>query len=243
MRAPDQLTIEDINRYQLYLTENKKVSWSYFNQAVCAIRFFYLVSLQMKLDIRHIPYQKTGRKLPEILSREEIESLFNVTTNIKHRSILMTTYSAGLRVGEVLNLRASDIDSQRMVIRVEQAKGRQDRYVMLSEKLLPTLREYWERYKPRLWLFEGRCPNQQLHRRSVQKTFNKARAAAGINKKVTTHSLRHAFATHLLEDGTNIRVIQRLLGHKSLHSTEIYTHVAKNYLAETRSPMDLEGDR
>jgi site-specific recombinase XerD len=197
----------------------------------------------MEWNIKQVPYQRTGRKLPEILSREEVNALFNVTTNIKHLTILMIIYSGGLRVGEVVNLRVSDIDSQRMVIRVEQGKGCKDRYVMLSEKLLPVLNKYCEKYKPRHWLFPGQKSHQPLDRRSAQRIFKKSKEDAGITKKVTAHSLRHSFATHLLEDGANIRVIQRLLGHKSLNSTAKYTHVAKNDLAETHSPLDREDDR
>lgn len=243
MRPPDELTVEHINRYQLYLTEERKVSWSYFNQAVSAIRFFYLTSLKKNWNIKQIPYQKTGRSLPEVLSREEVGAILKATRNIKHLSILMTVYSGGLRVGEVVMLRVSDIDFERMVIRIEQGKGRKDRYVMLSKKLMAVLDEYVEKYKPSHWLFPGQKPGRPLGRRSAQRIFKRSKEAAGINKKVTAHSLRHSFATHLLEDGANIRVVQRLLGHRSLTTTAVYTHVAKDYLNETPSPLDSEGDR
>jgi site-specific recombinase XerD len=242
MRPPDELTVEDINRYQLYLTEERKVSWAYFNQAVSAIRFFYLASLKKNWNIKQIPYQKTGRRLPEVLSREEVDALFKVTTNIKHLSILMTVYSGGLRVGEVVQLRVSDIDVERMVIRIDQGKGRKDRYVMLSKKLVPVLNDYCGKYKPSYWLFPGQKPDRPLDRRSAQRVFKKSKEAAGINKNVTAHSLRHSFATHLLEDGANIRVVQRLLGHRSLNSTAVYTHVAKDYLSVAHSPLDREDD-
>jgi len=165
-----------------------------------------------------------------------------VLDNLKHRSLLSTTYAGGLRVSEAVSLRISDIDSQRMVLRIDQGKGRKDRYVMLSETLVGLLRVYWKAYRPRHWLFPGQIPGRPLTESSLQRTFGKAKEAVGITKHVTAHSLRHSFATHLLESGTNIRVIQRLLGHRSLRSTEVYTHVASNYLTETSSPLDaLDG--
>jgi site-specific recombinase XerD len=242
MRPPDELTLEDIHAYQLYLTRDCKVGWATFNQSVCAIRFFYGVTLEKDWDIQRIPYQKTGRKLPVVLSCEEVSKLFQVVTNLKHRAILMTAYAGGLRVSEVTHLRVRDVDGQRMMLRVEQGKGRQDRYVMLSHKLLAVLREYWTTYKTRHWLFAGQNPEQPLTRAAVHKFFHKARLKAGITKKVSVHGLRHSFATHLLESGINIRKIQLLLGHRSLRSTQIYTHVARDYLEDTPSPLDILPD-
>ncbi len=239
MRRPDELTLEDIHSYQLHLTRDQKVCWSSFNQSVCAIRFFYIVTLKKDWDIRHIPYQKTGRKLPVVLSCEEVAKLFQVVDNLKHRTMLMTAYAAGLRVSEVTHLRVSDVDGQRMMLRIEQSKGRQDRYVMLSHKLLAVLREYWKLEHPRHWLFEGQRREQPLTRSTVHKVFHKAKCKAGITKRVSVHGLRHSFATHLLESGVNIRKIQLLLGHRSLQSTQIYTHVAKDYLDHTPSPLDI----
>ncbi len=215
MRSPDELTLEDIHSYQLH-----DKGW----------------------DIQRIPYQKTGRKLPVVLSCEEVVKLFDVVENLKHRTILMTAYAAGLRVSEVTHLRVGDIDSQRMMLRVEQSKGRQDRYVMLSHKLLTVLREYWRTYRTEHWLFDGQIPQQPLTRSTVHKVFQKAKLKAGIIKNVSVHSLRHAFATHLLESGVNIRKIQLLLGHRSLQSTQIYTHVARDYLDDTPSPLDILPD-
>jgi len=243
MRSPDKLTCKDINRYQLYLIEERKVSLSYFNQIVAAIRFFYLTSLNKQWNVNQIPYQRTHRRLPEVLSRKEIDSLFNSVTNIKHLALLMTIYSAGLRVSEAVNLRISDIDSQRMVIRIEQGKGFKDRYVMLAKRLLPVLSKYKEKYKPSHWLFPGQDPSRHLNQRGTQAFFAKYKKAANISKSATVHSLRHSFATHLLEDGVNIRVIQGLLGHKSLSSTVIYTHVAKSDLVKVRSPLDRKHSR
>jgi site-specific recombinase XerD len=242
MRPPDELTLEDIHSYQLHLTRDRQVCWSSFNQSVGAIRFFYGVTLNRDWDIRRIPYQKTGRKLPVVLSGEEVLKLFQVVTNLKHRAILMTAYAGGLRVSEVIHLRVSDVDGQRMMLRVEQGKGRQDRYVMLSHKLLAVLREYWKTYKTRHWLFAGQNPEQPLTRAAVHKFFHKARLKAGITKKISVHGLRHSFATHLLESGVNIRKIQLLLGHRSLRSTQIYTHVARDYLEDTPSPLDILPD-
>jgi len=242
MRPPDELTLDDINNFQLHLTKERKVASSTFNIYVFAIRFFLLHTLKRDWQITAIPYQKTGRKLPEILAGAELRTLFKAVTNIKHRAILMATYSAGLRVSEVVHLQVSDIDSQRMVIRVDQGKARKDRYVPLSEALLPILRRYWKAARPAHWLFPGQIPSRPLTRSSVQRFFSKATTDAGISKKVTIHSLRHCFATHLLERGTDIVTIQRLLGHRSLRSTQLYTHVARNYVNQAGSPLDaLEG--
>lgn len=238
MRPPDELTAEHVKEYQLFLTKEKQVSWSTFNVHVCAIRFFYREVLRVEWDVEHIPYQKRGRRLPVVLSCEEVRALLDVTTNLKHRTLLMVIYSAGLRPSEAVHLQLADIDSGRMMIRVDQGKGRKDRYVMLSERLLLTLRRYWREYQPTLWLFPGQDPSCPLTRGSLEKLFTRAKKKAGIQKPVTPHSLRHSFATHLLERGVNIRVIQRLLGHRSLRSTEIYTHVAETYVRDTKSPLD-----
>lgn len=237
-RAPDQLTAEDVKQYQLYLTKDRRVAWSTFNVHVCAIRFFYRHVLRVAWNVEHIPYQRTGRRLPVVLSGEEVIALLNAATNLKHRAILMTLYAAGLRTGEAVHLRLEDIDSKRGMIRVNQGKGRKDRYVMLSEPLLGTLRDYWREKRPAPWLFPGQDPSRPLTRASVENLFARAREKAGIRKRVSPHSLRHSFATHLLERGVNIRVIQRLLGHRSLRSTEIYTHVAASYVQDTKSPLD-----
>ncbi len=238
MLPPDQLSMEHVKQYQLFLTRDRAVSHKTFNGHICAIRFFYQHVLDLGWSAERIPYQKTGKSLPIVLSREEVLALFEVVTNLKHRTILMALYSAGLRVSEALRLKAPDIDSERMMIRVHQGKGSKDRYVMLSEKLLATLRRYWREYRPEPWLFPGQDPSCHLTRDSVGQFFDRARKRAGIHKKASPHTLRHSFATHLLERGVNIRVIQRLLGHRSLRSTEIYTHVAETYIRDTISPLD-----
>ena len=235
----DEVIREDIEEYQRYLTRERKVSFSSFNQTTCALRFFYRECLgRTEWAVARLPYQRKRRTLPEILAPEEVVALFEACCNLKHRALLMTAYGGGLRLSETLALLPSDIDSKRMMIRVDQGKGRKDRYVMLSEDLLPVLREYWKRYRPARWLFEGKKRGEPLASSTAEKVFKHAALKAGIAKHVYFHSLRHAFATHLLEDGTNIRVIQALLGHRCLTTTQVYTHVAKTYVADTKSPLD-----
>ena len=239
---PAKVRLEDINQYQLYLTEERKVAPSTFNVHVFAIRFFFLITLKRPWKIKFVPYQKDRRKLPEIFNALELSILFKSISNIKHMTILMTIYSAGLRISEALHLKVSDIDSQRMVIRIDQGKGCKDRYVPLSETLLPILRAYWKHLRPSNWLFEGQNPQRPLGKETVQEVFRNQIKKVGITKKVTVHSLRHSFASHLLEHGVDIRTIQQLLGHKTLVSTMIYTHVAKNYVHQAGSPLDrIEG--
>ncbi len=237
MVPPDRLTPEHIRQYQLFLTRERHVSWTSFNQVVCALRFFYRQVLKKDWAVTQIPYQRTGHRLPEILSPQEVAALFQATPNLKHRALLMTMYAGGLRVAEVTHLRVTNIDSQRMVIRIEQGKGRKDRYVMLSPHLRTVLQQYWRAQRPTLLLFPG-PHGRPLTRESVNRFFHRARRRAKITKPVTPYSLRHACATHLLEGGTNIRVIQTLLGHRSLRTTQRYTHVATTFLQDTQSPLD-----
>lgn len=238
-RSPAEATPEDVNRYQYHLTRDKKISWSYFNGVVAALKFFFETTLKKGWNVHHIPYaRRTGRKLPVILSQEEVVQFFTAIPNVKHRAILMTIYATGLRVNEALHLKLVDIDSARMVVRVDQGKGRKDRYIMLSPVLLAILREYWKIARPKTWLFQHRYIDKPITSSAMRQVVRRARAAARLRKTVRTHSLRHAFATHLLERGVNIRVIQTLLGHRSLRSTEIYTHVSRTYLQDTKSPLD-----
>jgi len=241
-RSPDQLTPREIQDYQLYLTRERKVAWSTFNQAVYAMRFFYGVTLGREWAVTQIPYQRTGYRLPVVLSQEEVGRLFDAVENPKHRAILMTIYATGLRVSEAVHLRLEDIDSERMMVRIDQGKGRRDRYVMLSPRLVGVLREYWKLDRSRPWLFPGRDPRRPLTRTAVHKIFQKARRRARIVKRVSAHSLRHSFATHLLEAGVHLRKIQLLLGHRSLRTTQVYTHVARVDLEQTPSPLDLLPD-
>ncbi len=230
---------EDVEAYQRYLVTERKVGFSSFNQSTCALRFFYRECLG-KTDwiVARMPYQRKRRVLPEILSPEEVAAIFDACHNLKHKTLLMTSYSGGLRLGETLGLLPSDIDSTRMMIRIEQGKGRKDRYVMLSPTLLQELRGYWKAFRPVRWLFEGRTLGEPLSPSTAEKVFTSAAGRAGIRKGVSFHSLRHAFATHLLEGGTNIVVIQALLGHRSLVTTQVYTHVARSYVNATTSPLD-----
>lgn len=178
------------------------------------------------------------RKLPNVLSFEKIARIFKVIENEKHKTILFLVYSAGLRVGEVVKLRLEDIDSKRMLIHVVQGKGKKDRYTLLSELALIQLRKYYKLYKPEKWLFPGQVANEYLSERTVQRIFKDACFSAKINKTVSVHSLRHSFATHLLENGTDLRYIQELLGHSNTRTTEIYTHVTQKSLANIQSPLD-----
>ncbi len=173
-----------------------------------------------------------------VLSQEEVAKILSSVDNVKHRAILMLVYSAGLRVGEVVKLKIEDIDSQRMLIHIKGAKGRKDRYTMLSETALKVLREYWEEYRPQKWLFEGAKEGRYLSTRTVQAIFEQAKEKAGIKKDVSVHSLRHSFATYLLEGGTDLLYIQELLGHASSKTTEIYTHVSSKTLSKIKSPLD-----
>lgn len=235
---PGDLAVEDVNVYQHHLVR-RKISWSYFNQIVAGLRFFYEVTLKKEGVVKQIPYaRKTGRRLPVILSQEEVVRFITAIPYPKHRVVLMTIYATGLRISEVLSLRTSDIDSERMVIRVARGKGRKDRYTILSPVLLAILREYWKIDRPKTWLFQHRYFDKPITPNTMRTITKRARAVAGLRKNVVPHAFRHAFATHLLEKGVNIRIIQVLLGHSSLRSTEIYTHVSRTYLQDTKSPLD-----
>lgn len=236
-RAPDELTAEDIRSYLVHLM-NKGVSWSAFNQAVCALRFFYGVTLARPEVVPHITYPRTSKKLPTVLSAQEVTGLLQAVRNPKHRAVLITVYATGLRISEALSLKVTDIDSERMVITVRQGKGRKDRTVMLSPHLLAVLRTYARQARPREWLFPGRLAEKPLHATAVQRAFVRARVAAGLRKHASVRTLRHSFATHLLEAGTDLRLIQTLLGHRSLRTTAIYTHVSAERLHNTASPFD-----
>jgi site-specific recombinase XerD len=236
--APDQLTSEQVRAFLLHLTQERKLAFSTFNQALNAARFFFVEVLKRPFVLEGLRYQRPPRRLPVVMSAAEVLRLLDGAQSLRDRALLETAYATGMRLGEVTRLLITDIDSQRMVVRIEQGKGRKDRYVMLSESLLLTLREYWRASKPRSFLFPGVKLKLPLCVSAAQKAFGKAKQRAGITKPVSFHSLRHAFATHLLEDGANVREIQALLGHRSLHTTERYMHVAENYLHQQRSPLD-----
>jgi integrase/recombinase XerD len=237
-KSPELLGPEEIRTYQVYLIHDRNASWSTRGQHVSALRFLYNVTLGKEWMIRYIPGPQKNITLPVVLSLDEVSRFFENIYNLKHRAILMTAYGGGLRVSEVTSLRVSDIDSARMLIRIDQGKGRKDRYVMLSPNLLDLLRAYWKVARPTSLLFPGRYPDRPITREAVYQVSIKAAKAAGFNKKVTPRTLRHCFATHLLEAGANIRVIQMLLGHRSLRTTARYTHVSTATLRSTASPLD-----
>jgi integrase/recombinase XerD len=236
--SPDRLGPEHIRQYQLFLVQEKEVSWALFNQTVCALRFFYHHILHRDWMIEHIPYPRHEEKLPVVLSPAEVAAVFEATPNLKHRTILMTIYAGGLRVSEVTHLRVADIDSQRQVISVRQGKGRKDRQVMLSPKLLEVLRIYWKSFRPRVWLFPGESPGQPISSETVWRVCRQAGEAAHLSKPISPHTLRHCFATHLLEDATDLRRIQVLLGHRNLKTTARYLHVSNLAVRTTVSPLD-----
>jgi site-specific recombinase XerD len=235
-RSPDHLGLEDVHAFQVHLVA--RISWPALNQIVCALRFFYGVTLGHSTIPERIAYAREPRKLPVVLSADEVVSFLEAIPSLKCRIALTTVYAAGLRVSEVVSLKVADIDSQRMVILVEQGKGGRDRYVMLSPQLLRILRAYWRLTRPTRWLFPGRDGERPLHPTVLHAVCRSARIASGLSKPVTVHTLRHSFATHLLENGADIRVIQVLLGHASLTSTARYTQVATKTISQTPSPLD-----
>jgi site-specific recombinase XerD len=234
----EQVRAEQLEEYQRHLAA-REVSWSTFNLYTCALRFFYKEYLRLEdWDPTRVPFQKCGRKLPQVFGQDEVSALLDAAPEEKYRTIFMVGYGCGLRLAEILALRPEHIDSSRMVIRIEQGKGRKDRYVMLPQRMLEQLRACWRAYRPRRFVFEGQRAGAPLSKRAVGRAFDKARHAAGIRKRGSMRTLRHSFATHLLEGGTNIRTIQALLGHRSLTTTQRYTHLARNYLSDTKSPLE-----
>ncbi len=226
-----------INAYLLELIQNKNISGSQQNQRINAIKFYYEKVLGRKKEYYRISRPRKESKLPTVLTLEEIEKLFKAITNQKHKCILMTLYSGGLRRSELINLKIADIDSARMLIKVCGAKGKKDRYTLLSERLLSELRSYYTIYRPNLYLFEGQ-DGGSYSATSIERICGNAVSKARIRKHITPHCLRHSFATHLLEQGTNLRYIQELLGHSSTKTTQIYTRVASNAIMKIRNPLD-----
>ena len=240
MVSPETLGVEDIHAYQLHLIRERKVAAATYNIHVAALRFLYRTTLKVDWNIEAIPFHKKTKRLPVVLSPEELVRLCDAVRNIKHKAMILTLYDTGARVTEVARLKTTDIDSKRMLVRIEQGKGHKDRYVPLSEKLLAVLRRYWasQRRHSKIWLFPGCKPQLPYSRRSLQKVVHAAQLRSGLQKTVTPHTLRHSFATHHLENGTDIRTIQVLLGHRSIGTTSKYIHVASNYLENTRTPLD-----
>ena len=239
-KSPEALGPEQIRTYQVYLTNERKLAPGSILIATAALRFLYKVSLKKDWTFEDvIPAPKKPQKLPVVLSPEEVLHFLSCVGGSMHRAILTTCYAAGLRISEVVRLKPADIDSQRMVIRVEQGKGQKDRYVMLSPKLLEILRRWWRVNKPRPWLFPSDIPGRHISKDAVEQACQKARRISGIRKPITPHSLRHGFAVHLLESGTDVRTIQLLLGHRSLATTARYLRIATSKVCSTSSPLDL----
>ena len=236
-RSPARLGLEDVRAFQVHLVA-KGISWSALNQTVCALRFFYGVTLGHAKIPERIAYARLPRKLPVVLSADEVVRFLEAVPSLKTRTALTTAYAAGLRASETVGLKVGDIDSERGVILIAHGKGGKDRYVMLSAQLLRILRVYWRLAKPNNWLFPGRDATAPIDVQVLYSACRSACIAAGIDKRVTVHTLRHSFATHLLENGTDIRIIQVLLGHNNLSSTARYTKVSNGLIRRTESPLD-----
>ena len=238
-RSPEKLTPEEIREYQLYLAQDRKVSVSSRFVATTAQRFLYGVTSQRDRFIEMLPVPRKEHHLPVILSRDEVLRFLQAAPSFSHHVIFSTMYGTGMRVSEVLHLQARHIDSQRMMIRIEQSKGNRDRDVQLSPRLLELLRSYWRKVRPREWLFPGQSPHLPLSREAVGQAVTRAAHDAGLTKHPSPHSLRHAFAVHLLEAGTDLRKIQLLLGHRSLATTARYLYLASSTVCAITSPLDL----
>lgn len=237
-RSPDELDQEQVRAYLVHVVRERKVSWSHYNVTVCALRFLYRVTLGRDWAIEHIPYARRPRKLPGVLTSDEVVSLLACVRNFGHRMVLMSIYAAGLRISEATRLRVEDIDSSRMLIHVRQGKGAKDRVVPLSPVLLEALRDYWRAMRPRPWLFPAADPTRPVLRHAVARSLQRAARAAGLRKPVTPHTLRHTFATHQLEAGVDLRTIQSWLGHSQMRTTTLYTHVSVEHLQGAGSPLD-----
>jgi integrase/recombinase XerD len=231
-RSPDTATSEDLRRFQLHMAQ-QQISPGSINAAIAALRFFFIVTLERPDLVRPLKTVNEPRKAPIVLSQEEVARLLEAA--------LCVAYGAGLRVSEVANLKVSDVDSERMTLRVEQGKGQRDRYVMLSPQLLELLREWWHAARPPVWLFPGQNPINPVTARQLNRAVHAAKDLAGISKRVSPHTLRHSFATHLLEQGVDIRVIQVLLGHAKLETTALYTRVAVSTIRDVKSPLERLG--
>jgi len=238
-RAPDQLTDEEVQRYLAYLIQERQLSWSTCSQAAHAFRFLYHVTLGRPRTEFHVPAPKQPQQLPDILSREEVWSLLRACSHPWHRLLLATTYAAGLRVSEVVALKVTDLDTDRMTIHITLGKGAKDRFVPLSPRLLQDFRTYWRIQPPRVWLFANRQGTRPIDITVAQKLYTFAKLRAGIHKRGGIHALRHAFATHLLEAGRDLATVQHLLGHRHLSTTARYIHVTQSRVLTTGSPLDL----
>jgi len=241
-RSPADLGPEHVRAWQVHLVEERGVCWSTLNVAVCALRFLYRITLGRDWALDLIPFAKPEKKLPVVLSPQEVKRLLDAVAIPKHHAMLSVAYAGGLRVSEVAGLRIENIDSERMVIHVQAGKGKKDRFVPLSPRLLDELRAYWRISRPRPFLFPGQDPAQPITRETIWRVCRRAADKAGLAKRVSPHTLRHCFATHLLEAGEDIRTIQMLLGHRALRTTCRYTHVSVEKLRSVRTPLDLLPD-
>lgn len=238
-RSPDRISKEEVRAFLVDLVDRQKVSWSSYNIMVCALRFFFTVTLQRPDMIDSVPFAKSPKKLPVVLTQKDVQQFLGAIKELKQRAMFLLAYGAGLRVSEVVQLKVNDIDSQRMLIHVRGGKGQKDRLVMLSPKLLEVLREYWRADRPKDWLFPGREPDSHLGVRAMQGFCTLITWHAGLKKRVTVHSFRHAFATHLLEGGVDVRTIQALMGHRHLQTTGHYIAVSGARIQSICSPLDL----
>ena len=236
-RSPDTATAEDLRRFQLHLTENR-VGAPTINFTVTVLRFFFTMTLDRADAIKHLTFVPEPRKIPVVLSLEEVARLLEAAPGPKYKAALAAAYGAGLRVSEVATLKVSDIDSERMMLRVEQGKGHKDRHAMLAPQLLELLRDWWRIARPQVWLFPGQNPVNPMTTRQINRACHAAADMARITKRVSPHTLRHSFATHLLEQNTDIRMIQILLGHAKLETTALYTHIATNTIRAVMSPLE-----
>jgi site-specific recombinase XerD len=238
-RSPDQLSGEQARQYLLHLVQERKVSWSRYNIARCGLQFFYSITLGRDEHLEKLPCARVPKRLPTVLSCEELRRLFEVARDVKHKALLMTLYGAGLRISEALALKPADIDSQRMLIHVRLGKGAKDRMVKLSGQLLAVLREYWRARRPRSWLFpQAKNSALPMDSSDAWRMVHRTARRAGITKRVSPHTLRHSYATHLLDAGTDLRTIQLLLGHRNLKTTSLYMHVSQAKLNAAASPLD-----
>jgi site-specific recombinase XerD len=237
-KSPEELGEEEIKKYLVHLLEDRKLSTGTYKNYVAGIKFLYRTTLNREEVVEKIKYPKAKIKLPVVLDLAEVKILLTVMENLKHRAILMITYSAGLRISETARLKVSDIDSKRMMVRVQQGKGYKDRYTILSQTALECLRQYWRAYRPKEWLFEGQKEGTHICISSIRQIFLEAKERAGITKPASPHTLRHSFATHLIEAGTSLHHVQLLLGHRSPTTTTVYLHVSRMNLAQVTSPLD-----
>ena len=237
-KSPEELGEKEVKEYLVHLLKDRKISGGTYKYYVSGIKFLYRTTLKREGVVDAIQYPKSRRKLPVVLDLSEVEALFSVTENLKHKAILMITYSSGLRISEATRLKITDIDSKRMMVRIQQGKGGKDRYSILSHAALECLRQYWRKYHPKDWLFEGQKKDKHISISSIHQIFHAAKKRAGITKPASVHTLRHSFATHLVEAGTSLHHVQLLLGHRSPNTTTVYLHVSRLNLAQVTSPLD-----